>query len=621
MRSMKLRLLRSMGCLAALVAASALHVRAASAQNVVVSITFDDAIDDTVTDDGPATSLDNIYPMASSLLTDGDLEVNEALCPNVGSLGSVPQFGESLDCDVPATYFLNSPRIDESKFFSLQQVRELDAMGHEIGGHSAHHLEIPKLESASESILDLDEQGLQVCWDRQRLSLIPKLYGGGTLEVTSFAYPFGENAWSGDPALIARFGTPAPALLGDETHGLVGQVSGKCAYRSARTTLGAANTPECVDRDPATPCVWAESTLPPNPFALRVPSSVNYKMPIDYPVVPVNDDGNGIYDRVEEFESRADTVKGWIDNAIANPASTGKNWITLTFHSICFAYRCNQYGIEYHEFANLLTWLRQKRQAGEIQLSTIRQVLKQTKEYRVTVPPIPEQAPVVRNEQLAADINRDHIPDCFDSAGTGVFESGLAIGNPIHADADDNSNGIADDGFGGDRWYGWLLMAGGTSRGRFFTRMDLGHCTPTVTSGSSYRLSFRYRKPSTARHCGFAEGADQAPCPLDVTDQAPSGRPPNYYLIYAFRHPVGVTSAPLDDASWTGFSRVLITPPTTSGWAEASAVVTAPLARDAIAMGIEIEHDDADGRVDVDIDNFNYCRLSSDNGDAVAPCP
>jgi hypothetical protein len=38
-------------------------------------------------------------------------------------------------------------------------------------------------------------------------------------------------------------------------------------------------------------------------------------------------------------------------------------------------------------------------------------------------------------------------------------------------------------------------------------------------------------------------------------------------------------------------------------------------------MGIEIEHDDADGRVDVDIDNFNYCRLSSDNGDAVAPCP
>ena len=616
---MKPRSPRLWCCTSACVLALGLFTHPSHAQGTVVSITFDDAIDDTVTDDGPATSLDNVYRMASSVLTDGDVVANELSCPNVGTLGSTSQLGESTDCDLPATFFLNSPRLDTSKFFTQQQVREMDAMGHEIGGHSAHHLEIPNLESSSTDRLDLNEQGLQICWDRERLSLIPKLDGSGTLALTSFAYPFGENTWIGAESLTARFGVSSPALIGNETQSIVGEV-GRCAYRSARTTTGAANTPECTDGDPATPCVWAEATKPPNPFALRVPSSYNYGMALDYPVVPVNDDGNGIYDRPEEFESRADSIKGWVDNAIAHPSDSGKNWVILTFHTVCFAYHCNQYGIEYHEFANLMTWLRQKRLAGEIEISTMRQVLKQTNEYRVVTPPIPEAPSAVRNAQMSADVNRDFIPDCFDSSGTGIFH-GPIVSNPIFADADENENGVADDGFRSDRWYGWLVMAGGTTRGRFFTRTDLGNCAPGVAAPNAYKLSFQYRKPRAPRHCGFSDDVTAAPCPFDLTDAAPTGMQPNYYLIYAFRNHVGPASDHAGNGAWAGYSRVSIPAPTAGVWNEASTVVTTPTGKDAITMGIEIEHDDADGRVDVDVDNFSYCRIGGADSDGVAPCP
>ncbi|MFZ5893517.1 MAG: hypothetical protein ACOY0T_20820 [Myxococcota bacterium] len=594
----------------------------ARAQSVVVSITFDDAIDDTVTDDGPATQLDNVYPLASNILSDGDLIPNEATCPNVGGLGTVPQLAESSDCDVPATFYVNWPRLDESKFFSTQAVQELDAMGHEIGGHSAHHLELPKLESANGDSLDLNEQRLQVCWDRMRLSLVPKLDGSGTLDVVSFAYPFGEHQWLGAVDLVSRFGAPGPTLLGNETRNIVGAVyPGECSYRNGRTTLGAANSPECTDRDPATPCVWAESTQPPNPFALRVPSSVQHLTPIDYPLVPPNDDGNGIYDRPEEFEARANSIKGWVENAIAHPPASGKNWVVLTFHTVCFAYRCNQYGIEYHEFKNLVTWLRQKRSAGEIQLASVREVLKQTKELKVNVPALPAPIVSVQNGDLSRDINRDYLPDCFDSAGTGLFSGGLALLNPVYADADADGNGLADDGFGADRFYGWLLMAGGTTRGRFFTRMDLGHCAPYVMAGNAYQLRFRYRAPNAnaPRHCGFHDAPDQPPCPINLTDQAPTGLLPNYYLIYAFRRPVGMAGDRLDDGAWGGFVRVPLARPVGT-WSDAVATVTAPSGTDAVTFGIEIEHDDADGRVDLDVDDFSYCRLSNDEFDLVPAC-
>ena len=75
----------------------------------------------------------------------------------------------------------------------------------------------------------------------------------------------------------------------------------------------------------------------------------------------------------------------------------------------------------------------------------------------------------------------------------------------------------------------------------------------------------------------------------------------------------------LNDGSWGGFSRVALPPPTTS-WSDAVATLTAPSGMDAVTFGIEIEHDDADGRVDVDVDDFSYCRMSNDESDIVPAC-
>ena len=47
---------------------------------------------------------------------------------------------------------------------------------------------------------------------------------------------------------------------------------------------------------------------------------------------------------------------------------------------------------------------------------------------------------------------------------------------------------------------------------------------------------------------------------------------------------------------------------------------SAPSGMDAVTFGIEIEHDDADGRVDVDVDDFSYCRMSNDESDIVPAC-
>lgn len=288
-----------------------------------MSLTFDDAVDDTVTDDGPATPLDNLYALMSGELSDGDLVPGERTCVNVGAVGTALQLAESLDCDVPATVYVSSPRLDEGKFYSVPEIQELDGMGHEIGGHSAHHMELPKLESSSENALVVDEQRFQVCWDRSRLSLIPKRTGSGTLDVVSFAYAYGEYSWTGDPALIDRSGAPDPTFLGSKPKASSALPIPSSVPTRARTTTGSANTPACTDGDTSTPCNWAESTTPPDPFALRAASSVTHSTPIDYPVVPVNDDGKGVYDRTEEFEGRAKSVKGWNDNAIAHPPTTG----------------------------------------------------------------------------------------------------------------------------------------------------------------------------------------------------------------------------------------------------------------------------------------------------------
>lgn len=125
-----------------------------------------------------------------------------------------------------ATFYVNSSRIgsassDLPRYMTLDEVKALQAAGHELGGHTKHHLPL--------ALLEPDEVVRQVCGDRQQLLLLG-------LDVQHFAYPFESH--TEDVARIVE----------------------SCGYRSART----------VDRG----AVWPLVVPAPDPFAIPVSISV-----------------------------------------------------------------------------------------------------------------------------------------------------------------------------------------------------------------------------------------------------------------------------------------------------------------------------------------------------------
>ena len=77
------------------------------------------------------------------------------------------------------TFYVNSGRIGTSGYLSFAQLVRLEAVGHEIGGHTINHVNLPTL--------DADEQRRQICNDRSTL-----LSQG--LQIRNFAYPFGADS-------------------------------------------------------------------------------------------------------------------------------------------------------------------------------------------------------------------------------------------------------------------------------------------------------------------------------------------------------------------------------------------------------------------------------------------
>jgi peptidoglycan/xylan/chitin deacetylase (PgdA/CDA1 family) len=96
-------------------------------------------------------------------------------------------------------FYVNSGRLDNPKYLTMNQVRQMQRDGHEIGGHTVYHLHLAQQDSA--------EQKRQVCADRDQL-----LAAG--IHATDFAYPFNE------------FGKGTESL------------ARACGYESARTTDG-----------------------------------------------------------------------------------------------------------------------------------------------------------------------------------------------------------------------------------------------------------------------------------------------------------------------------------------------------------------------------------------------
>ncbi|MBI4601178.1 MAG: polysaccharide deacetylase family protein, partial [Planctomycetes bacterium] len=130
------------------------------------------------------------------------------------------------DRGMRATFFIPSPRIGRSGYMTLAQLRDLQADGNEIGGHTLDHLDLTTLSAA--------EAERQVCEDRAALVNLG-------FDPVSFAYPFGANNESVQ-AIVAN-----------------------CGYQSARSIGGVGGCASCPN---------AESLPPANRYATRTRASV-----------------------------------------------------------------------------------------------------------------------------------------------------------------------------------------------------------------------------------------------------------------------------------------------------------------------------------------------------------
>jgi peptidoglycan/xylan/chitin deacetylase (PgdA/CDA1 family) len=143
-------------------------------------------------------------------------------------LQAAPMFAAA---GVHGTFYLNSARLGQSGFMTIDQARMLQTMGNEIGGHTVDHLTLESIPP--------DEQQRQMCNDRSALL-------GLGLNVTSLAYPHGS----------APVGTEALASA--------------CGYGSARDSSGLHATAVMG----CSGCPYAEQMPPGNAFAIRTERSV-----------------------------------------------------------------------------------------------------------------------------------------------------------------------------------------------------------------------------------------------------------------------------------------------------------------------------------------------------------
>ena len=135
-----------------------------------------------------------------------------------------------------ATFYVNSPRIGNAGFMTLDQLRELEAGGNEIAGHTLTH---PYLTQ-----LTVDQARHEICDDRAALVNLG-------FSPAAFAYPFGdENA-------------------------AVRHIVVDCGYTSGRSVGGLVTGAEC------TSCPVANAIPPVDAELLKTNGSVNVGTTLD----------------------------------------------------------------------------------------------------------------------------------------------------------------------------------------------------------------------------------------------------------------------------------------------------------------------------------------------------
>jgi peptidoglycan/xylan/chitin deacetylase (PgdA/CDA1 family) len=150
---------------------------------------------------------------------------------------------------IRATFFVNSPRFNfGDNYMTLDEVLDLQHRGHEVGGHTLDHPDLPTLT--------VEQQHVEICHDRAELLALG-------LDIKNFAYPFGANS--------------------DATQ----QTVRDCNYNTARQIGGISDGSQ----------TYAEGFVPQNRWAMRTPTSLGMQNSLD---------------DIKAYVTNAEAVGGWI---------------------------------------------------------------------------------------------------------------------------------------------------------------------------------------------------------------------------------------------------------------------------------------------------------------------
>ncbi|HET9657255.1 MAG TPA: polysaccharide deacetylase family protein [Kineosporiaceae bacterium] len=336
-------------------------------------------------------------------------------------VADVYQAGQLMaDRGMAGTFFINSGAVGSANYLTRAQVESLHTQGHEIGGHTAGHVNLTAVSA--------DEARRQICNDRSALL-------GWGYPVTSFAYPY-----SAVNAAVETY------------------VQG-CGYNSGRQ-IGDIRSPQGCSG-----CDYAEGIPPADPYYTRAPDSV------------------------QSTWSPAD-----IEGLVTQAQNNGGGWVQVTFHHICDG--CDIYGVSPATYTAFLDWLQGQVSSGAVQVRTVDQVMGGSVHAAVAGPPPPPPAGYGVNalvnpglESSADGVN----PTCWTVAGYGTNTFTAARTADAH----------------GGSWAGSLSVTAWTSGDRkLLSRMDLGECSPSVSSGHRYQASVWYKSTAAVAFVAYYRNAN-----------------------------------------------------------------------------------------------------------------
>jgi peptidoglycan/xylan/chitin deacetylase (PgdA/CDA1 family) len=219
-------------------------------------------------------------------------------------------FARPLLDGLPATFYVNSPRLGRPGYMTRAQLDDLVRAGHEIGSHTLHHLHL--------STLDGDAQRTEICDDRQALI-------AAGFAVRTMAFPFGdENA---SARAVAR----------------------SCGFDGARDVGGLYNANPlaggkgyCASSASNLAKPDAEQIPPVDPFGIRSRTSIH-------------------------ADCTPDDLRAMVLNAaggVQEVASDQRRWLVLTFHDFCDDCSGDTTTVRKDVFRDFVEWLRARN--GEI---------------------------------------------------------------------------------------------------------------------------------------------------------------------------------------------------------------------------------------------------------------